>query len=87
MRPTRLKVGMGDMPGTGIVLSLLCSRPRWRQDEHATCTWVQNWRYRRLRWRRATLAEVGICGTRETLGDGLGVPTVSIVRAVAAVAS
>ena len=34
-----------------------------------------------------TLAEVGICGTRETLGDGLSVPTVPIVRAVTEVAS
>ena len=35
----------------------------------------------------ATLAETGICGTRETLGDGLSDPTAPMVRAVAEVAS
>ena len=35
----------------------------------------------------ATLADTGICGTRETLGDGLSVPTAPMVRAVAEVAS
>jgi len=35
----------------------------------------------------ATLAETGICGTREALGDGLSDPTAPIVRAVVEAAS